>query len=223
MAYIYCYTNKVNGKKYIGQSNNPERRKREHKSLSRNKKYSDYNMPFYHAIRKYGFDSFDFEILTETNNPNEDEIYYISKFNTIETGYNVQTGGHEGFSHFMKSLNESEIKDVRKLISQGRNKEIKEKYSISDTLISNINHGLSYYDKDIVYPIKKYIKTEEDYQELIYLLKNTTMSFQKIADKLDMGVSTVKKINYGKLNKGLSESYPIRPYTRKPVSTIPQA
>lgn len=33
MYYIYCYENKQNGHKYVGQTNNIERRKREHRSV----------------------------------------------------------------------------------------------------------------------------------------------------------------------------------------------
>lgn len=43
MNYIYCYTNKINNHKYIGQTNNFERRKREHASCSFNPAASSYN------------------------------------------------------------------------------------------------------------------------------------------------------------------------------------
>lgn len=36
MNYIYCYTNKINGHQYVGQTNNVERRKREHRSCANN-------------------------------------------------------------------------------------------------------------------------------------------------------------------------------------------
>ena len=114
MYYIYCYTNKVNGKKYIGQSNNPERRKREHKSRALIGTNSDYNMPFYSAIRKYGWESFSFEILLETNNPNEDEVRLIKEYDTINNGYNVQLGGQEN-RFYLRKLTEEEAAEVRKL------------------------------------------------------------------------------------------------------------
>lgn len=87
--------------------------------------------------------------------------------------------------------------------------EISEEFNISETLLSNINLGLKY-RKNIEYPIRKNYKSEEDYEELVYLLKNTRISFLKIAEKLQIGESTVKKINYGTLRRGLSEEYPIR-------------
>ena len=32
MYYIYCYTNKINGHTYVGQTSDPVRRNREHES-----------------------------------------------------------------------------------------------------------------------------------------------------------------------------------------------
>jgi len=221
MAFIYCYTNKVNGKKYIGQTNNPERRKREHRSNAFNPKSKDRNIPFYNAIRKYGIESFDYEVLLETDTPNEDEIRLIKQYRTVEEGYNISQGGQEGYSYH-RSLVAEELKEVKKMIVEGKRKEIKEKYKISDTLISNINQGLAYFDSKESYPLRKYYKEAEGYSELLHLLKETKLSFRVIAEKLNISQSTVKKINYGKLRPELSETHPIRPYQRKPVSTIPK-
>lgn len=64
MIGIYKITNKINAKWYIGQSNDIERRWREHKNCGINKsKNTEY--PLYRAIRKYGIDNFEFEILEE--------------------------------------------------------------------------------------------------------------------------------------------------------------
>ena len=43
MYYIYCYTNKLNNHKYVGQTNNYERRIREHRSCAFNEKGNSYN------------------------------------------------------------------------------------------------------------------------------------------------------------------------------------
>lgn len=59
MIGIYKYTNKINGKIYIGLSNDIQRRKNEHltKANANDKVY------FHQAIRKYGINNFDFEVL----------------------------------------------------------------------------------------------------------------------------------------------------------------
>jgi predicted GIY-YIG superfamily endonuclease len=41
--YIYSYINKTNGHRYIGKTNNIERRKREHKSMAYNPRSHIYN------------------------------------------------------------------------------------------------------------------------------------------------------------------------------------
>lgn len=38
MYYIYCYTNKINGHQYVGQTNNIDRRKKEKSSLGKRRK-----------------------------------------------------------------------------------------------------------------------------------------------------------------------------------------
>lgn len=47
----------------------------------------------YRAIRKYGKENFNFEVLEETDFPNEREKYYIQLYNTYHNGYNETLGG----------------------------------------------------------------------------------------------------------------------------------
>lgn len=225
MGYIYVYVNMYNGKRYIGQTNNIERRKREHRSYMDNKQSKNYNYPLYRAFRKYGEENFIFSILEETDFLNEREEFYIKKYKTTErkNGYNIHLGGNQPINTKQSLSLERATEIKQKLKEQNSYDSLVEEYKISKTLLSNINLGLSYYTNDFDYPIQNHYKTDKDYTELLILLKETNLSFAKIAKQLDMGVSTVKKINYGQLRKGLSETYPIRPYTRKPVSTIPKA
>lgn len=93
MSFIYCFTNKVTGKKYVGQAANPQSRRNAHKccALKRNSPYY-----FHKSIRKHGWDNFEFQILEETDNPNEVETKYIVELNTHwPHGYNelVEHGG----------------------------------------------------------------------------------------------------------------------------------
>lgn len=88
MIGIYKITKKENGKSYIGQSNNIERRFSEHKN--RNEMAIDI------AIQKYGIDAFTFEIIEECSleQLDEKEIYWISYYNTYDGfGYNCGPGG----------------------------------------------------------------------------------------------------------------------------------
>ena len=84
---IYCYTNTITGKKYVGQTIHPNQRKYSHKynALMRG---SDYY--FHRSIRKHGWEAFIYEVLEEhVQNLNEREDHYMEKYDSIwPNGYN---------------------------------------------------------------------------------------------------------------------------------------
>lgn len=216
MYYIYCYTNKINNHKYVGQTNNIERRKREHKCSAFNPNREDYNLLFHKKLREYGIENFTFEVLEEidsndNNLVNEREIYWIKELNSFvrNNGYNLTFGG-EGIK-IERKISIKEADEIKTLLEKGfSTKDICNKYKIKESYLSMINNGIYFYDKDRAYPIHKYYKTNQDYDELINLLKYSELSLKQISDKLNIGYSTVKKINQGTLRKGLCEKYPIR-------------
>lgn len=92
---VYKATNKVNGKVYVGLTTErlTERIKR-HVKLSK----SENCFYFQNAIRKYGIDGFDFEIIAECltrDELKEKEIFYIAEYQSVnrEKGYNLTNGG----------------------------------------------------------------------------------------------------------------------------------
>ena len=57
---IYAHINKINNKVYVGQTcQNPEKR------WDYGSGYKKHNLHFYNAIKKYGWDNFEHEILFE--------------------------------------------------------------------------------------------------------------------------------------------------------------
>lgn len=91
---IYSATNTINDKKYIGQTiRGLKKRKNEHIWLAKNG--SDW--AFQQAIRKYGEDAFEWDIIDRAKNQeelNDKEIYWIELCNTFyEGGYNMAIGG----------------------------------------------------------------------------------------------------------------------------------
>ena len=63
---VYKITNKINGKSYIGSTNNFNRRMKEHKTfVNCDKNRKGYNLPLYCAFRKYGLSNFCFEIIAK--------------------------------------------------------------------------------------------------------------------------------------------------------------
>lgn len=93
-AIIYLVTNKINGKQYVGfTGRNLDRRISEHSA-----KVSYGSQCYFHnALRKYGVDAFDWDVIFEHDDADFTlkvmEPYYIEWFDTLENGYNSTPGG----------------------------------------------------------------------------------------------------------------------------------
>lgn len=98
-AGIYGFQNIYNGHWYIGKSVHLYERYCKHKN---NWKYHQ-EKQFYQAIKKYGWDSFNYYILKEyIEQPSkkqlaEDEEYFIKKYNAYHDGYNASDKSSGGF------------------------------------------------------------------------------------------------------------------------------
>ena len=122
---VYLYTNKINGKKYVGQTNDLNRRHKEHISISKSETRRNSNVPFHLALRKYGEESFTVEILIENLESQEllnyYETLYIKELNTLANnghGYNVSSGGSNGNPYAGKT--EEEMMKISKKKSESR-------------------------------------------------------------------------------------------------------
>lgn len=104
-GYIYCITNNVNDKQYVGQTRNDiATRWRGHKSNAKNSNGQKFAIHL--AINKYGIENFSirqieklkYSTLSELiEKLNETEKYYIEKYKTISPyGYNLTIGGEFG-------------------------------------------------------------------------------------------------------------------------------
>lgn len=96
--YIYKATNKINGKSYIGQTIDFERRKHIH--IHRRDSHCDPNSIFHMALDKYGEENFEWTILMTVPGKkfaNSAERAMIRKYNTYKpNGYNLTKGGDGG-------------------------------------------------------------------------------------------------------------------------------
>jgi predicted GIY-YIG superfamily endonuclease len=90
---IYKIQNLLNGKIYIGQSVDIEKRWSTHKAELKNNYH--HNIHLQSAWNKYGENNFEFSIVEECiiDQLNQREIYWISQFNSFENGYNLTPGG----------------------------------------------------------------------------------------------------------------------------------
>ncbi len=93
---VYSIVNKINGKEYIGQSIDIERRWKQHR-------YGKGSLILTNAIKKYGLNNFEFEILETINIENKEKNNIIQELTILEQkwfeikkpflpekGYNIQ-------------------------------------------------------------------------------------------------------------------------------------
>lgn len=159
MIGIYKITNLVNGKVYIGQSVDINRRIKRHKSRAFNINSNGYGYPLYKAIRKYGIDNFSFEVLEECakDELNEKEIYYITKYDSWKNGYNQNEGGNS-VTHNMK-LTEDDVSAIilRLKTTRDNTKTIANDFNVAPRTIQSINTGDTYHRDVEKYPIRPHL------------------------------------------------------------------
>ena len=232
MYYIYKFTNKINGKTYIGQTNNIQKRYNGHKSVSFNKNSSDYNLPFHCAIRKYGIENFDYEVLEEIDENesqefvDEREIFFINEFKSLkdENGYNVTLGG-QGFRRkpltFEECLQKSklftkeEILDIQnRLINDEEFEDIEAFYAprLKHSFLGNINCGWNFKNPDLDYPLKKHAKSKFS-QKQIQAIKariKEDISYSQIAKEFGIkSLGFISGINSGRYFFDKHDTYPL--------------
>jgi group I intron endonuclease len=133
MGCIYRILNKLNGKSYIGQTvyDSPQKRWNVHKNNYSKERHQEY---LYRAMRKDGFENFEFSILCicKKDELSELECRYINDYKTFGTeGYNMTSGG-EGRRDFKLS---EETKRKISLAEKGKviSEETRKKLSIAGT------------------------------------------------------------------------------------------
>ena len=225
---IYIIKNDINNKVYIGQAINVQKRFREH-TYYREDRLSLIDA----AIHKYGKQHFWYEILeTDIEDYNEKEIFYINKYNSQRpNGYNITIGGDDGLvglNNPCSIIQEKQILNniIEDLKTSLTIEEISNKYNISKNIIYKINRGAAY-EQNIKYPIRK-LKgnknfSEEQIEEIKYLLKYTYRTYTNIAEQYGVESNIIGRINRGESYKDLNESYPLRKgkaYENTPLSYV---
>ena len=132
MGFIYLRTNKINGKKYVGQVTTKRFKTRQNNWKNLKQPYAG---PAINAARaKYGIEAFGFEILKECNNNELDywEKYYIKELNTkAPYGYNLTDGG-DGMSGYSCPPRTEEWKEKQREAHKGKKLSEEHKKKISD-------------------------------------------------------------------------------------------
>lgn len=212
---IYKITNKVNGKSYIGVSNNPERRFHEH--CNQGYKYTSL---IHRAIKKWGEHNFIFEVLEETHDWEAKEVAYIAQLRTqAPNGYNIHPGGgappvHYGADNFNTKITEETARAIQRELLDHKihRKTIWKKHNVTMDIIRHINDGHSWRDESLSYPLRPAEK-ELNYQrmlEVVDMLENTTLTQKEIGRRVGWCRTAITAINQGQNYKDPNRIYPIR-------------
>lgn len=211
-----------NDKNYIGISNNIRRRMMEHFGADINKKPE---LPISRALLKYGITNIKIEIIEKIDSYNrffmrEREKYWIKYYNSLIhlNGYNVSCGGDGadvGENNHEALLSASQLCEIIKDLKESTLtiKEIADKYNVNDYVISRINNGHTYFNKENSYPIRKrHVKKQglenknskfynnlELFENIRTDLLYSTLSAKEITEKYSISPSLLHNINYGKI------------------------
>lgn len=153
---IYKIENKINGKVYIGQSQNVFKRWSVHGNRNT---ANNCSMAIAKAITKYGVENFRFEILELCTKEelNVKEKHWISVYDSYKNGYNSTTGGDApdevAFSKLTKDtvgilLQELKANTIPMV-------DLAKKYDVAESTIRSINTGNAWVTEGIQYPIRK--------------------------------------------------------------------
>lgn len=205
---VYCLENRVNGLRYVGLTNNLNRRIWAHKTGAD-------DMVIQRAVKKHGWDNFIVVVLEEgissLSEASQLEKEYIKKFNSFGAGgYNCTEGGEGtvgvcGENHSQAKINEDTAKRI--IADPRHNKTIADELGLDFHTIGGIRRGKSWkwldrsnapeYESKAAKPL-----TDEEAMEIIM----SSESSGKIAKSLGRNIATVSSIRTGKLKPHLDRS-----------------
>lgn len=207
---IYKISNSINNKIYIGSTKNLKKRIKEHRTA---------NTEIGNAIQELGIEHFSFDVIEEAENYTERENYWISYYDSINTGYNTVQAVWSPVTHEKLLTPKETIRAIEQDIEDGLvYTDIAEKHNCDYHLITDINRGKHFYsDPDRDYPIQ--IRSNKDkydddlVMEIVFDLQHSDLSLTEIAEVY--GIANVDRVS--RINRGMQHNcpkgihYPIRP------------
>ena len=173
---IYKITNKINNKKYIGQSIRVKERIAEHKNQLKNNTH--HNQYLQNAYNKYGEQNFSYQIICECERDelNDKEIFYIHKYDSFINGYNLTPGGSFNYTKQIenKIAQYDNQHDIQHLLLSG-----KKIYEIANDIPCNKQEVKIYCrNHNIIKPISSYNNRETTNTGVRYLTLLSTGVWQ---------------------------------------------
>ena len=177
-GYIYCITNVLNDKKYIGQTIQKPSHRWAHHKCANGRKFVDTYID--RAIAKYGEDNFKFEVIdTIVTNTKEElyplldkaEISYINSYHSLwnENGYNVSSGGQNAGNNRVSTKNAIDIYDINGnlLCPVSSKTEVMEYTGCAVKMISGICNGTHHnYKKQYVF--RNHLESFDKYDTSVF-------------------------------------------------------
>ena len=202
MIGIYKIENLNNGKIYIGQSNDIERRFYEHKTKGKTSR-----IPLDVEIQKEGVSSFSYKVVEEcsTEELNQKETYWINFYQSNIKGYNKNEGGFSnliGGQNPKAKLTEEDVIKIRQAYAEHKKqKDVYEEYRdiISFSYFQNLWQGRSWSH------IMPEVFTEENKQYYIY--QNSNGGNGASAKFTDEEVINIRKRYVNESAKTIYEDY----------------
>jgi len=192
MGYIYMVENKINKKRYIGQTiqKNIKDRWNSHKNL----KHKTVGKILFNAYKKYSVDNFEYKIICicfdEDTNRYEEE--YIKKYDTIyPNGYNLLPGGNnkKHNEYTKKMISESLKGENNPQYGKKKSKEELKKMSERMKGTNNPQYGKKFTNEEIKKRLDRYAKHPETKNKISNSLKEYYKNNKKYHQK------TIKKLN----------------------------
>jgi group I intron endonuclease len=105
---IYKVVNRLNGKVYIGFDSSWPNRQNEHKYNLKTR-----NQKFYLALRKYGWNNFDWQVIYQSKDGEHTlkimENYFITEYDSYKKGYNETLGGEGTLGNILSEQTKNKI------------------------------------------------------------------------------------------------------------------
>lgn len=178
---IYIIKNLVNNKIYVGQTTMKFiKRFWHHRWMLANNKHDNEHLQ--KAWNKYGSNNFEFSVVyVRQNNEclNSKEIEYITQYNSIQNGYNIQSGGNVILCEYIPASSRKRVGEINRKRLLGSKLSEKTKMKMSKSRQGSKNGFAKLTEQDVL-QIKQMIKDGYKPKEIYTKFNITYGNFKMI-------------------------------------------